>query len=136
MREVTGTDSCRHAHVGSAVHLRGLLEISNYCARHCAYCGLRADSRSVERYRMGADEILEGARSAEQYGYGTLVMQAGEDYGITREWLADVIRAINGHAINTPARALEIYTKMRTASHVTLSYTRRNKTVSHEYVIR
>ena len=28
--------------VGDAVHLRGLIEISNHCVRHCGYCGLRA----------------------------------------------------------------------------------------------
>jgi biotin synthase len=87
-------DALRRESVGDEVHLRGLLEISNFCARQCAYCGLRASSTTVERYRMNAGEILDGARAAAQYGYGTLVMQAGEDYGITREWLADVIRAI------------------------------------------
>ena len=87
-------DTVRRDTVGDEVHLRGLLEISNFCARQCAYCGLRAGSTTAERYRMNADEILEGARAAAEYGYGTLVMQAGEDYGITGEWLADVIRAI------------------------------------------
>ena len=35
-------DETRRQHVGDAVHLRGLVEISNFCARQCAYCGLRA----------------------------------------------------------------------------------------------
>jgi len=33
-------DAVRRQYVGDAVHLRGLIEISNYCVRRCAYCGL------------------------------------------------------------------------------------------------
>ena len=87
-------DTVRRRGVGDAVHLRGLIEISNYCIRQCGYCGLRAGNRTLERYRMRADEILACAHLARQYGYGTVVMQAGEDYGIETEWLTDVIRRI------------------------------------------
>ncbi len=87
-------DRVRRENVGDAVHLRGLIEISNICARECGYCGLRADNQGVERYRMSREEILQCARQAVEYGYGTVVMQSGEDYGITREWMSDLIRAI------------------------------------------
>lgn len=87
-------DAARREHVGEAVHLRGLVEISNHCCRMCGYCGLRAANRGLERYRMTRDDILGCAREARDFGYGTVVMQAGEDYGITRDWLADVIRAV------------------------------------------
>lgn len=87
-------DAERRARVGEDVHLRGLVEISNYCLRQCEYCGIRAGNKKVERYRMTADEILECAQRAVVLGYGTLVMQAGEDYGLTREWVADLVRRI------------------------------------------
>lgn len=87
-------DDVRREGVGDAVHLRGLLEISNYCGRACGYCGLRAENHSVERYRMTAEEVLAGAREAHALGYGTVVMQSGEDYGIHAEWMADIIREI------------------------------------------
>lgn len=87
-------DAARLSHVGEAVHLRGLIEISNHCCRMCGYCGLRAANTGLERYRMSRDEILACARESREFGYGTVVMQAGEDYGITRDWLADVIRAV------------------------------------------
>jgi len=74
-------DETRRMHVGDAVHLRGLIEISSYCARQCHYCGLR-------------EEILQCARQAVQLGFGTAVIQAGEDFGIEAEWLAEVIRTI------------------------------------------
>ncbi|HOE67047.1 MAG TPA: [FeFe] hydrogenase H-cluster radical SAM maturase HydE [Candidatus Hydrogenedentes bacterium] len=87
-------DAVRKAHVGDAVHLRGLIEISNHCARECGYCGLRAGNRDLERYRMPEDEIIACAHDAKTYQYGTVVLQSGEDYGITAEWMASVIRRI------------------------------------------
>jgi biotin synthase len=87
-------NAVRVAHVGDAVHLRGLIEISNYCVRSCGYCGLRFDNKNIERYRMTEDEILACAHDAVRFGYGTVVMQAGEDYGIERAWLAGVVRRI------------------------------------------
>jgi len=87
-------DAVRKAHVGDEVHLRGLIEISNCCVRQCGYCGLRRGNTGLERYRMTREEILDCARLAVSYGYGTVVMQAGEDYGIETAWLADVVRWI------------------------------------------
>jgi biotin synthase len=87
-------DEVRHRHVGDAVHLRGLVEISNHCVRQCAYCGLRAGHKPLRRYRMTADEIFAAALDAVKFGYGTVVLQAGEDYAITADWMAGVIRRI------------------------------------------
>lgn len=87
-------DALRQQQVGDSVHLRGLCEISNYCVRQCGYCGLRFENDEVHRYRMTQDEILACAKEAVGYGYGTLVLQSGEDYGITCEWMAEVVRSI------------------------------------------
>ena len=87
-------DAVRQKTVGDAVHLRGLIEVSNYCVRRCAYCGLAADNKKTSRYRMTADEIYACAEEAADYGYGTVVMQAGEDYGIETQWLADIVKRI------------------------------------------
>jgi biotin synthase len=87
-------DEVRRRHVGDAVHLRGLVEISNHCVRRCAYCGISLDNRDLVRYRMTADEILGCARQAHVFGYGTVVLQGGEDPGIGRAWLAGVVRRI------------------------------------------
>ncbi len=87
-------DAVRREHVGDAVHLRGLVEISNHCVRRCAYCGISTSNRELVRYRMGAEEIVACGRQAAALGYGTVVLQAGEDYGIGREWLAGIVRAV------------------------------------------
>ena len=86
-------DEVRRAHVGDDIHMRGLIEISSYCVRQCHYCGLRM-ARSMPRYRMSREEILTAARSAVELGFGTVVLQSGEDFGIEAAWLAEVLRTI------------------------------------------
>ncbi|MHC4927071.1 MAG: [FeFe] hydrogenase H-cluster radical SAM maturase HydE [Planctomycetota bacterium] len=90
-------DAVRTENVGDEVHLRGLIEASNFCVRQCAYCGLAADNKNMSRYRMNADEIYACAEEAASYGYGTVVMQAGEDYGIKSQWLADIVKRIKNN---------------------------------------
>jgi biotin synthase len=87
-------DRVRREGVGDEVHLRGLVEFSNHCARLCGYCGLRRDNRELVRYRMTSSEIVACARDAVRFGYGTVVLQSGEDFGATAEWVADVVRRI------------------------------------------
>ena len=89
-------DGVRQQNVGGDVHLRGLVELSNHCVRLCAYCGLRAPNTEVTRYRMSEAEILACAQQAVGYGYGTVVLQAGEDPGLTREGISDLVRRIKG----------------------------------------
>lgn len=87
-------DEVRQKNVGNEVHLRGLIEFSNHCRRSCGYCGLNVGNHDVTRYRMTADEILACAREAVDYGYGTVVLQSGEDPGCDAQWLTQVIRRI------------------------------------------
>jgi 2-iminoacetate synthase len=87
-------DSVRRRSVGDAVHLRGLIEISNHCVRACGYCGLRAANAEVIRYRMTAAEIVACAHQAVDFGYGTVVLQSGEDPGLDTEWVTELVRRI------------------------------------------
>ncbi len=87
-------DMIRRENVGDEVHLRGLIEISNNCVRHCAYCGLRAGNTGLERYRMNSAEILSCALEAHRLGLGTVVLQGGEDYGLSEQWVGSIIGLI------------------------------------------
>ena len=87
-------DSVRRSTVGDQVHLRGLIEISNHCVRRCTYCGLRGPNVSLPRYRMSAPEIMDCVAKAVTFGYGTVVIQAGEDPGIETAWMADLVHRI------------------------------------------
>ena len=87
-------DKLRHEYVGDQVHLRALVEISSFCRRGCAYCGLRSRNRDVRRYRMSAREILDCALHAVRLGYGTVVLQGGEDPVFSSRRVADLVRRI------------------------------------------
>ena len=87
-------DEVRRAHVGNDVHLRGLIEITNYCIGRCTYCGIAACAGPLPRYRMTRDEILACARQSRDFGFGTVVLQGGLDPDVTGPFVADVVRAI------------------------------------------
>jgi biotin synthase len=84
-------DAVRRDSVGDEVHLRGLIEFSNICIRKCTYCGLWAGNTRLSRYRMTREEIVACARLAVECGYGTVVLQSGDDPSMSGEWLAEVI---------------------------------------------
>lgn len=87
-------DRVRELEMGSQVHLRGLIEFSNYCSRECLYCGLRSDVAPLVRYRMSIDEIVESAEKAEILGYRSVVLQSGEDPFYTAAKLAELVYRI------------------------------------------
>ncbi|MBN2424049.1 MAG: [FeFe] hydrogenase H-cluster radical SAM maturase HydE [Calditrichaceae bacterium] len=87
-------NSMRREHVGDEVHLRGIIEISNFCCRKCAYCGISVLNHDLQRYRMDLEEIVACAGEIENYGFGTVVLQSGEDFFLTKEWIAELITKI------------------------------------------
>jgi biotin synthase len=55
---------------------------------------LRAGNSEITRYRMTDDEILESVHKAVEFGYGTTVLQAGEDPELTRDRIARLVERI------------------------------------------
>lgn len=102
---VLGDNSCNHElfaaadrvrkqFVGDEVHLRALIEFSNFCRCNCLYCGIRAGNNLVERYRLDREQILSLAKKAFDFGYRTIVLQSGEDVYFTAEALAGIVAEI------------------------------------------
>lgn len=87
-------DRVRAEHVGEGVYLRGLVEFSNYCRGTCQYCGLRAPNRELGRYRLSPEAIVAAGRKAAELGYGTVVLQSGEDTWYSAAIIADIVRQI------------------------------------------
>ena len=87
-------DKIRHQYVGDGVHLRGLIEFSNICKRNCLYCGLQSQNKSVKRYRLSKDEIINLARGGAAHGYKTIVLQSGEDEFYSKDLLCEIISEI------------------------------------------
>jgi len=113
-------DQVRRQFLGDEVHLRGIIEFSNYCANNCLYCGLRRSNRQLARYRMTMSEILDSARKAAGLGCKTIVLQSGEDGYYTANFLADTVRLLKKETdvavtLSIGDRPREDYEKMREA---------------------
>ena len=91
LRQADGERRCQ---VGDEVHLRGILEIANVCARRCQYCGMHAGRKALVRYRMPEDEILDLCIELSAAGFGTVVLQSGEDPGISCDSIVKLITKI------------------------------------------
>ena len=79
------------------VYIRGLIEISNYCKNNCYYCGIRADNKNIERYRLTPDEIIVCADNGYELGFRTFVLQGGEDKHYTDNDFCYIISNIKKH---------------------------------------
>lgn len=87
-------DEVRKQYCGDEVHLRGIIEISNYCNQNCFYCGLREENYNITRYRMTPEEIIETARLITNFGINTIVLQSGEDHVLDTDLIAYIIYSI------------------------------------------
>lgn len=87
-------DETRQKYCGDDVHLRGIIEFSNYCEQDCLYCGLRKSNKNLQRYRMTKDEIISTARKITQTGIKTVVLQSGEDHFYSSSLVTDIILTI------------------------------------------
>lgn len=71
--------AARRAAGMDVVKLRGVIEISNYCQKHCEYCALRPQNWEIARYRMDAATILAITREIVAEGITTVFLQSGQD---------------------------------------------------------
>ncbi len=96
LEKITGAaDRVRRKYVGDEVHLRALIEFSNFCRNNCCYCGLRRDNHKITRYRLEEEIIFELAEYAvRQMGLKTVVLQSGEDMWFDCDKICALIRRI------------------------------------------
>jgi biotin synthase len=86
--------AAKQPYYGKKVYLRALIEISNYCTRGCKYCGISRLVKTVKRYRLTEEEILECVDIGYTLGYRTFVLQGGEDPYFSDEVMVELIREI------------------------------------------
>jgi len=97
------------AEIGRVVHLRGLVELSNVCAKDCLYCGIRRSNPAVARYTLSDEEVLTLACWAHAQGYGSLVIQSGERSDSTFvARIAGLLRAIRAQSRDELAITLSL----------------------------
>ncbi|MCK4860256.1 MAG: [FeFe] hydrogenase H-cluster radical SAM maturase HydE [Candidatus Omnitrophica bacterium] len=84
----------RKAFCGDEVHIRGIIEFSNYCLHSCLYCGLRQQNKKIPRFRMSPDEIIKLANETIQCGVKTIVLQSGDDFEFSERIVSEIISKI------------------------------------------
>lgn len=85
----------RKIYIKDFICIHGIIEFSNFCKNDCFYCGLRKENRTLLRYRMNIDDIVDIAHKAvTEAGYKLLVLQSGEDYFYTDDMLEEIIKKI------------------------------------------
>ncbi|MBM4332950.1 MAG: [FeFe] hydrogenase H-cluster radical SAM maturase HydE [Deltaproteobacteria bacterium] len=113
-------DRIRKMYMGDEVHIRGVIEFSNYCKRDCLYCGLRKSNDQIVRYRMGLEGIYRAAEEAKKLNFKTVVLQSGEDPHYSVEDLSPLIRIIRMNlnlavTLSILERSFEEYRRFREA---------------------
>lgn len=111
----------RSMHYGNKVYIRGLIEFTNYCRNGCFYCGINSACKTVKRYRLTKDEILECCMNGYDLGFRTFVLQGGEDAYFTDDILVDIISKIKENypdcavTLSIGERSYESYKRLKEA---------------------
>lgn len=87
-------DQVRQKFYGKDVYLRGLIEFTNFCKNNCFYCGIRADNKKCERYRLSREEIYGCCREGHELGFRTFVLQGGEDLSYSDKDICEIVSNI------------------------------------------
>jgi biotin synthase len=81
-------------HFGRRVFVRAVVELSNFCREHCAYCGMSRDNTTLARYRARADQLADLIINHRPASVTDLNLQAGEDPVAVREVALPLIRLL------------------------------------------
>jgi len=96
--------------------------------------GLDALLASSAQLRRGA-RIVPAVRDGAPSGFKIYAIRPGSFYHAIGLRNGDELETVNGMAFTTPDRALEVYTKVRTAKRITLSLRRQGKLLELVYTI-
>jgi general secretion pathway protein C len=111
--------------------------------------GVRCSGSSCEVDKSLIDKILSNTtalatsarfvpsiKDGKPNGFKLYAIRPGSVFAKIGLQNADLIKGINGLDMSTPDRALEAYTKLKSASHLTVNVERRGENVTLDYQIR
>ncbi len=106
---------------GRKIYIRGLIELSSYCAKDCYYCGIRRSNAHAERYRLTPTDVMSCCRKGYDLGFRTFVLQGGEDSYYTDDLLISMLGEIKVNypdcavTLSLGERSFESYRKLKLA---------------------
>ena len=83
-----------------------------------------------------AARIVPETRDGKSIGFRLFSIRPDGPFGKIGLQNGDIISAINGLEMNSPDKALEVYTKLRTANHLSVGLERNGQKVTMDYTIR
>lgn len=111
--------------------------------------GVRCSGSNCEVDRSLIDKILANTtalatsarfvpsiKDGKPNGFKVFAIRPGSVFAKIGMQNADLVKGINGLDMSSPDKALEAYTKLKSASHLTMQLERRGETVTLDYQIR
>lgn len=80
--------------------------------------------------------FVPSVRDGKPNGFKVYAIRPSSLFGKIGLQNGDTIKNINGNEMSTPDQALQLYTKLRSASHLSLQVERRGESVNMDYTIR
>ncbi len=83
------------------VYYRGIVEFSNRCSLDCYYCGIRRSNRTISRFTLTKQEVVETALWCAKEGYGSVILQSGErkNAGFV-DFVEDIVHTIKTDSVS------------------------------------
>ncbi len=118
------------------VYLRGLVEFSNICECNCFYCGIRKSNKSVNRFTLDDDEVLEQAKWCSEKGFGSFVIQSGEVKN--EKFISRIIRILKRIKEETKSESQPdgLGITLSVGEHQKETYKRLFEAGAHRYLLR
>lgn len=137
-----GADTGRKREVAQKPHPAGRHDKYGQGIRKTGPNSYEVDRKLVEEFLSNAAMAGQGARiipnmrDGKPNGFRLYAIRPNSVYHKLGIQNADVIHSINNQDITSPDKALELFTKLRGASHLTISLSRRGQPVTMDYTIR
>jgi general secretion pathway protein C len=105
---------------------------NRYEVQHSTLDALLGNMGALSR----AARIVPEMRDGKSIGFRLFSIKPDGPFGKIGLQNGDVISAINGLEMNSPDKALEVYTKLKTANHLSVGLERNGQKITEDYNIR
>jgi len=105
---------------------------NRYEVQHSTLDALLGNMGALSR----AARIVPEMRDGKSVGFRLFSIKPDGPFGKIGLQNGDVISAINGLEMNSPDKALEVYTKLKTANHLSVGLERNGQKITEDYNIR